>query len=127
MKVEHIGIAVENLDAAVEYYKKVFPEAEYTEEVMPDQRIMIIKGDNVKIELLESLLEDSAIGKFIAKNGPGMHHIAFEVEDAKAQMAKVQELGLRTLSQEPYAGAENHMVFFLHPKDTFKVLTEFCQ
>lgn len=56
-----------------------------------------------------------------------MHHIAFEVEDAKAQMAKVQELGLRTLSQEPYAGAENHMVFFLHPKDTFKVLTEFCQ
>ncbi len=129
MKVEHIGIAVQDLAKAVAYYKALFPEAECIEEPVADgsMKMVIVKADNLKLELMEPLKENSPVGKFIAKRGEGLHHIAYAVKDIVASMADAKAAGIRLLTEEPYTGAEECLVCFMHPKDTFGTLSEFCQ
>ena len=129
MKVEHIGIAVADLDKACAYYRSLFPEAILREEPVADgsMKMMILEGENIKLELMEPLKDDCPVGTFLAKKGEGLHHIAYEVTDIKASMAQAREQGLRLLTEEPYRGAEGHWVCFIHPKDSCGVLSEFCQ
>lgn len=128
-KIEHIGIAVKNLESSNKLYSKLFGQAHYkTEEVDSEGvRTSFFKvGDN-KIELLEATKEDSPIAKFIDKKGEGIHHIAFDVSDIEAEMKRLKEEGFVVLSDKPKKGADNKLVAFLHPKSTSGVLIELCQ
>lgn len=128
MRVEHIGIAVKDLDAAVELYQKLFPGVKIVPEPVADgsMKMVIAHFDNIKIELMEPLKEDSPVGKFIAKNEEGVHHLAFSSDDIEASLACARENNIRVVTPKPYIGAEGLLVAFLHPKDTHGVLTEFC-
>ncbi len=128
-KIEHIGIAVKNLVDANELYTKLLGEAPYKQEEVAREGVMTSffqVGPN-KVELLEATKEDSPIAKFIDKNGEGIHHIAFEVEDIKAEMKRLEKEGFRLLSEEPKRGADNKMVAFVHPKSAHGVLVELCE
>ncbi|MGI6628950.1 MAG: methylmalonyl-CoA epimerase [Bacillota bacterium] len=129
MRVEHIGIAVKDLDAAVELYQKLFPGVKIVPEPVADgsMKMVIAHFDNIKIELMEPLKDDSPVGKFIAKKGEGIHHLAFSTEDIGASLNNASKNGIRLVNPKPYTGAEGFLVAFLHPKDTYGVLTEFCQ
>jgi len=129
MRVEHIGIAVNNLEAAVKQYQELFPDVKIIPEPVADgsMKMVIAHFDNIKIELMEPLKEDSPVGKFIAKNGEGIHHLAFSTEDIETSLVNAKESGIRLINQKPYVGAEGFLVAFLHPKDTHGVLSEFCQ
>jgi methylmalonyl-CoA/ethylmalonyl-CoA epimerase len=128
-KIEHIGIAVKDLNAANLLYKKLLGVAHYkTEEVLSEDVITSFfqTGSN-KIELLEATSEQSAIAGFINKRGEGIHHIAFEVEDIKSEMQRLSAEGFSLLSKEPKVGADNKLVCFIHPKSANGVLVELCQ
>jgi methylmalonyl-CoA/ethylmalonyl-CoA epimerase len=128
-KIEHIGIAVVNLEAANLLYKKLLGVAHYkTEEVKQEQvNTSFFKSGPNKVELLEATSEDSPIAKFIGKRGEGIHHIAFEVEDIKEEMQRLKSEGFILLSEDPKKGADNKWVCFIHPKTTNGVLLELCQ
>lgn len=129
MKIDHIGIAVKDLDKGFDFYKSLFPEAKY-ERISYESGHMdigMIQAENVKVELLMPWDNESAIGKYIDKHGEGIHHIAYEVPDIEQQMKKVENVGIRRVTEEPYYGAEGHLVFFMHPEDTFGISYEFCQ
>lgn len=128
-KVEHIGIAVNNLQTAGLLYEKLLNTNVYkTEEVAAEGVItaFLQTGPN-KIELLEATGSDSAIAKFLEKKGEGIHHIAFEVEDIEAEMARLKAEGFVLLSDAPKRGADNKLVCFVHPKSAGGVLVELCQ
>jgi methylmalonyl-CoA/ethylmalonyl-CoA epimerase len=128
-KIEHIGIAVSNMETANKLYEKLLGTKHYkTEEVKSEGVItsFFMAGEN-KIELLEATNPESAIAKFIAKRGEGIHHIAFDVNDIKAEMQRLKSEGFILLSDEPKHGADNKLVCFLHPKSTNGVLLELCQ
>ena len=128
-KIEHIGIAVKDLKAANELYEKLLGTAHYkTEEVQLENVITSFfqSGPN-KIELLEATTSESAIAKFIEKRGEGLHHVAFDVDDIKAEMQRLRSEGFTLLSEEPKRGADNKLVCFIHPKTTNGVLIELCQ
>jgi len=128
-KIEHIGIAVNNLEAAGSLYEKLLNTAVYKIEEVASEGVktaFLQSGPN-KVELLEATGEDSPIAKFIAKKGEGIHHIAFEVDDIKAEMARLKSEGFVLLSDEPKRGADRKLVCFLHPKRTNGVLIELCQ
>ncbi len=129
MEVEHIGIAVKNLEEARKIYESLFPEIEYALNTYPEleSRILIIYAENIKIELLEPLNSDSPIGKYIAKRGEGIHHIAYLVEDLDRQIDELRDKGFTLLTGTHYKGAEEYNVIFVQPKETGYVLTEFCQ
>ena len=129
MKIEHIGIVVRDLERAEALYRALFPEAEFYSEPVADgsMKMLIIKGDNIKLELMQPLIEDSPTGKFLAKKGEGMHHIAYQVDDIEQAMQQAKQIGLQVLTEKPYVGAEQNLVCFIHPKDTFSTLSEFCQ
>lgn len=129
MKIDHIGVAVKDLKKSMDFYKSLFPEAVYEEINYESGRMDIgmIKAENVKIELLRPWDNKSALGKFIEEKGEGIHHIAYEVKDIESQMSCVDKLGYKRVTEEPYIGAEGHLVFFLHPKETFGASYEFCQ
>ncbi len=126
--IEHIGIAVENLEEAITYYERVLGLECYAIEAVTDQKVKtaFFKVGDTKIELLESTDPDGPIGKFIEKKGPGMHHMAFAMEDVSAALKDAEENGVRLIDKEPRAGAEGLKIGFLHPKSTLGVLTEFC-
>ncbi len=129
LKIEHIGIAVSNLEASNKLFTSLFGKAPYkTEEVASEGVITSFfqTGDS-KIELLEASNPDSPIAKFIEKKGEGVHHIAFLVDDIKAEMKRLADEGFILLSDEPKLGADNKLVCFLHPKSTNGVLIELCQ
>jgi len=129
LKIEHIGIAVKDLNTSNELFKKIFNQAHYkTEEVQSEgvSTSFFQIGEN-KIELLEATNPDSPIAKFIEKKGEGMHHIAFDVADIRAEMKRLESEGFVLLNQEPKNGADNKLVCFLHPKGTNGVLIELCQ
>jgi len=128
-KVEHIGIAVKDLAASNTLFEKLLGTPHYkTEEVESEQVITsFFKSGETKIELLESRDEKSAIAKFIAKRGEGIHHIAFEVDDIHAEMRRLESEGFQLLNAEPKKGADNKLVAFLHPKSCNGVLIEICQ
>lgn len=129
MKVDHIGVAVKDLKQGMDFFEKLFPEATYEEIPYESGRMDIgmIVAENVKVELLYPWDNESAIGKFIEEHGEGIHHIAFEVSDIESQMAKVDALGIKRATEDPYIGAEGHLVFFMHTDDTNGVSYEFCQ
>lgn len=129
MKLEHIGIAVKNLEASNSLFKTLFNKAHYKTEAVESEGVKtsFFQTGESKIELLEATNEDSAIAKFIEKRGEGIHHIAFEVEDIHAEMKRLEGEGFRILNKEPKRGADNKLVCFLHPKSANGVLVELCQ
>lgn len=128
-RIEHIGIAVNSLTQAGEVYQKLLNTGIYkTEDVASESvRTAFLQCGPNKIELLEALSDDSPIAKFIAKRGEGIHHIAFEVNDIRAEMARLKGEGFVLLNDEPKPGADNKWVCFLHPKGVNGVLVELCQ
>lgn len=126
--IEHIGIAVTDLDESIEYYEKVLGLECYAIEEVPDQQVRtaFFKVGEVKIELLESTAPEGPIGKFIEKRGQGIHHLAFAVENVSKSLKHAAGLGVRLIDKVPRKGAEGLQIAFLHPKSTHGVLTEFC-
>jgi methylmalonyl-CoA/ethylmalonyl-CoA epimerase len=127
-KVDHIGIAVKNLDETIPYYTETLGlKVLKIEEVASESvRVAFIDAGNVKLELLEPMSEQSAIHTFIEKKGEGIHHIAFGVEGIEERMAELREKGIRILNEQPKIGAGGAKVAFLHPKSSFGVLYELC-
>jgi len=126
---EHIGIAVKNLKDSEELYSKLFNILPYKRETVASEFVntSFFKINLTKIELLEATDPDSSIAKFIDKKGEGFHHIAFEVDDILAEMARLKNEGFILLSEVPKQGADNKLVCFLHPKSTNGILIELCQ
>jgi len=128
-KVEHIGIAVKSLSSSVPLFEKLLNTSCLKTETVEKEKVntAFFRQGETKIELLESTDPDGVIAKFIEKKGEGLHHIAFAVNDIKAEMKRLQEQGFVLLSDEPKHGADNKLVCFLHPKNTNGVLIEICQ
>ncbi|MFK5972450.1 MAG: methylmalonyl-CoA epimerase [Flavobacteriaceae bacterium] len=128
-KIEHIGIAVNNLKDSNFLFEKLFGVAHYkTEEVLSEGvKTSFFKSGPNKIELLESTKEDGPIAKFLTKKGEGIHHIAFAVDDIVAEIARLKNEGFIVLNETPKKGADNKLVAFVHPKTTNGVLIELCQ
>ncbi|HQV51974.1 MAG: methylmalonyl-CoA epimerase [Flavobacteriales bacterium] len=129
IRIEHIGIAVKDLDKAEELYAKLLGTPSYKREAVESEGVITSffqVGPN-KIELLESTKEDGPIAKAIEKRGEGMHHIAYEVADIREEMARLKAEGFTLLSEEPKRGADNKLVCFIHPKSAGGVLVELCQ
>ena len=128
-KIEHIGIAVKDLDAANKTYAALLGAENYKTETVESEGVetSFFRIGESKIELLAATHEESPIAKFIGKRGEGIHHIAFEVEDIKAEMARLQNEGFVLLNEEPKKGADNKLVAFLHPKSSHGVLVELVQ
>ena len=127
-RIEHIGIAVESLEAAIPYYETLLGTACYAVEEVADQKVKtaFFKVGETKIELLESTDSQGPIGKFIEKKGQGIHHIAFAVDDVNNALQEVKEAGIQVIDQQGRKGAEGLTIGFLHPKSTFGTLTELC-
>ena len=128
-RIEHIGIAVKDLDAANEIYKKVLGAEHYKTQTVESEGVStsFFKVGESKIELLSATNPDSPISKFIEKRGEGIHHIAFYVDDIKAEIERLKKEGFRLLNDQPKTGADNKIVAFMHPKDANGVLVELCQ
>jgi methylmalonyl-CoA/ethylmalonyl-CoA epimerase len=129
LKIEHIGIAVKNLETSNELFSKLFGKQPYKMEKVESENVatsFFMIGEN-KIELLEATDPTSAIAKFIEKKGEGIHHIAFEVSDIYVEMKRLQAEGFTLLNEQPKKGADNKLICFLHPKETNGVLIELCQ
>lgn len=126
--IEHIGIAVKNLDEAIKYYQDVLGLECYNIEEVADQKVKtaFFQVGQTKIELLESTDPEGTIAKFIEKRGEGVHHIAFAMENVATALNEAADKGVQLIDKAPRKGAENLMIGFLHPKSTKGVLTEFC-
>ena len=128
-KIEHIGIAVKNLNNSNELFKKLFGKDHYKVESVLSEAVstsFFMLGDT-KIELLEATDENSAISKFIEKKGEGIHHIAYEVDNIEAEMLRLKNEGFELIHQQPKDGADNKRICFLHPKTTNGILVELCE
>ncbi len=128
-KIEHIGIAVKDLDVSNNLFEKLFGAPAYKQEEVASEGVMtsfFANGPN-KIELLAATNADSPIAKFLEKKGEGIHHIAFDVEDIEAEIVRLKSEGFVVLNEVPKKGADNKLVAFLHPKSTNGVLIELCQ
>jgi methylmalonyl-CoA/ethylmalonyl-CoA epimerase len=128
-KIEHLGIAVKNLEEGNKIYAKLLGIQPYKLESVEGEGVKtsFFKIGNSKIELLEATKPESAIAKFIEKRGEGLHHIAFDVDDIVNEMARLKSEGFTLLRSEPFKGADNKLVCFIHPKDAAGVLIELCQ
>ncbi len=129
LKIEHIGIAVRDFSKAIPLFEKLLATPCYKTETVESEQVntaFFQKGES-KIELLESTQPEGVIARFLEKKGEGIHHIAFEVRDIHAEMARLQAEGFVLLNETPKPGADNKLVCFLHPKDTNGVLVELCQ
>lgn len=128
-KIEHIGIAVKNLEQSNELFASLFGEKHYKIEEVESEGVKtsFFKSGPNKIELLEATNPDSPIAKFIAKRGEGIHHIAFAVDDIHSEIERLKKEGFIVLNETPKKGADNKIVAFLHPKTTNGVLIELCQ
>ena len=127
--IEHIGIAVSNLETAIIFYEKVFGLKCYNIEEVAEQKVRIafFMVGETKIELLESTDPEGPIGKFIEKKGEGIHHIAFAVKKIEKQLAHTEKMGVKLIDSIPRKGAEGLDIAFLHPKSTSGVLIEICE
>ena len=128
-KVEHIGIAVKNLESSIPLFTKILNTVCYkTEEVESEKvRTAFFRSGDTKLELLQSSDPQGVIAKFIERKGEGMHHIAFEVENIEKEMTRLQAEGFILINEKAKKGADNKLVCFIHPKDTNGVLIELCQ
>ena len=128
-KIEHLGIAVKDLQSSIKTYEALLNTSCYKKEGVASEGVMtaFFKTGENKIELLEATKPDSAIAKFIEKRGEGIHHIAFDVDDIYAEMKRLSDAGFTLLNAEPKHGADNKLICFVHPKNTNGVLIELCQ
>ena len=128
-KIEHLGIAVKDLKESNRLFAKLLSQESYKQEEVKSEQVTtsFFQIGETKVELLEATGELSAIKKFIEKKGEGMHHIALEVDDIKAEMKRVKELGFQLINEKPKKGADNKLICFLHPKSTGGMLIELCQ
>jgi methylmalonyl-CoA/ethylmalonyl-CoA epimerase len=128
-KVDHIGIAVKDLNTSIPLFEKLLGSNCYKTELVASEQVetafFLQKGS--KIELVQSIHSDGVISKYIDKKGEGMHHIAFEVPDIFAEMERLKKEGFTLLNESPKKGADNKLVCFVHPKDCNGVLIELCQ
>ena len=128
-KINHIGIAVNSLDASIPFYRdQLGMTFEGTEEVAEQKvRVAFLQVGESRIELLEPTAPDSPVARFLEKNGEGIHHMAYEVDDINAALTRMKEQGIRLIDETPRHGAHGSLIAFLHPKATGGVLTEICQ
>jgi len=128
-KIEHIGIAVKNLEEANKIYEQLLGTPPYKMETVDREGVntSFFKTGESKVELLQATKEESAIAKFIAKKGEGIHHIAFAVKDIYKEIKRLKEEGYTIINESPKKGADNKLVCFVHPKNTKGVLIELCQ
>ena len=128
-KINHIGIAVKSLDDSLPFYRDNLGMAFAGIEVVSEQkvRVAMLQVGESKIELLEPTSDDSPMARFIEKNGPGIHHLAYEVEDLEAAIARLIAEGARMIDEKPRVGAHGSRIAFVHPKSSNGVLTELCQ
>lgn len=129
MRVEHIGIAVKDIEQAVSTYEKLLGTGCYKREVVEGEKVdtAFFQTGESKIELLGATADDSVINTYIEKRGEGMHHVAFEVDDIRAELQRLKGEGFTLLNEEPKPGADNKLVAFVHPKNNHGVLVELCQ
>lgn len=128
-KIEHIGIAVNSLEEGEALYESLLGTKSYKREEVISEKVITSffrQGPN-KIELLAPIGDDGPISKYLAKKGPGIHHIAYAVTDIIAEMERMKQEGFRLLNEEPKKGADNKLVCFIHPKSAAGVLVELCQ
>jgi methylmalonyl-CoA/ethylmalonyl-CoA epimerase len=128
-RVDHIGVAVDDLDAAVALHEQTYGMRVAHREVVEEQgveAVLLDVGEN-HVELLSPLSEDTPVGKFLAKRGPGLHHVAYQVSDVDAALATLRERGLRLIDEQPRVGIRGSRVAFLHPSASGGVLTEIVQ
>ncbi|RAK63471.1 methylmalonyl-CoA epimerase [Hymenobacter edaphi] len=127
--LEHLGLAVQDLEAATTLYTTLLGMAPYKRETVDSEGVdtVFFQVGGSKIELLGGTTPDSAITKFVAKKGEGIHHVAFEVDDIRAEMQRLRAEGFVLLNEEPKRGADNKLVCFVHPKSAHGVLVELCQ
>lgn len=129
MKIDHIGIAVKDIEASSALFSTVLNQKPSSFERVESQKLSAVffKMKDTTFELLEPISSDSPISKFLEKKGEGIHHVALIVDDIKAEMERLKNEGFNPLTPEPYVGANNKLVCFFHPKDTNGVLIELCQ
>ena len=129
IRIDHIGIAVRDLADSNELFQKLLGSAPYKTELVESEHVTtsFFQIGESKIELLEASNPESPIARFIEKRGEGMHHIAFEVQDIRVEIARLEAEGFIPLNREPKPGADNKLVAFLHPKSSNGVLVELCQ
>ena len=128
-RVDHIGVAVEDIDASLELYERDYGMTLVHREIVAEQGVeaaLLDVGEN-HIELLAATGPDTPVGKFIAKKGPGMHHVAYQVDDIEATLAALKEAGLKLIDETPRIGIRNSRVAFVHPKSAGGLLTEIVQ
>ncbi len=127
--IEHLGIAVNSLEEAIPYWENVMGLECYAVEEVEEQKVKtaFFMIGQTKIELLEATSEESAVAKFIAKNGVGVHHVAFACEGIEEQLSDAEAKGIRLIDKTPRGGAEGMTIAFLHPKSTHGILTELCE
>lgn len=128
-RIDHIGVAVEDLDAALALYERDFAIALVHRETVTEQgveAVLLDVGEN-HVELLAPLAEDTPVGKFLAKKGPGLHHVAYQTADIEAELERLRAAGLRLIDEQPRTGIRGSRVAFLHPAATGGVLTEIVE
>ena len=128
-RIDHIGVAVEDLDAAVELYGGPFDMREQHRETVEEQGVeaVLLEVGDGHVELLRPLSDETAIGKFIAKRGPGLHHVAYQTDDIDRTLGEVRDAGIELIDQSPRIGIRGSRVAFLHPRSTGGVLTEIVE
>jgi methylmalonyl-CoA epimerase len=128
-RIDHIGVAVEDLDAAIDLYARAFQMREQHRETVEDQGVeaVLLEVGEGHVELICPLSPDTGVGKFIAKNGSGLHHVAYATDDIDATLGAVRDAGIRLIDQEPRIGIRKSRVAFLHPRSTGGVLTELVE
>jgi methylmalonyl-CoA/ethylmalonyl-CoA epimerase len=128
-RIDHVGVAVEDLDAAIELYRRCFDMSEQYRETVEDQGVeaVLLEIGDGHVELLRPLSEDTAVGKFISKRGPGLHHVAYQTDDIDSTLDAVREAGIDLIDQAPRVGIRGSRVAFLHPRSTGGVLTELVE
>ena len=129
MHIEHIGIAVKDLEAAIKTYETILNRSCDKREMVESEMVetAFFQTGESKVELLGATSENSVIAKYIAKKGEGLHHVAFEVDDINAELDRLRAEGFTVLNEKPKQGADNKLVAFIHPKDNNGVLIELCQ
>jgi methylmalonyl-CoA epimerase len=128
-RIDHVGVAVEDLDQAVVLYSERFGMTEQHRETVEEfgvEAVLLEVGEG-HVELLEPLSEESAIGRFLARNGPGVHHVAYQTDDIEATLERVRRAGVDAIDEQPRAGIRGSRVAFLHPRSTGGVLTELVE
>lgn len=127
--IEHLGIAVNNLEEGENLFSKILNTLPYKREEVASQGVItsFFQTGESKVELLAATRDDSPIARYLEKKGEGIHHVAFAVQDIKAEMVRLEQQGFQLINKQPERGADNKWICFLHPKNTSGVLIELCQ